>query len=81
LGVSCARAPDGGECEGFFDEGLPASVPSVWDGHPLAEATPAGRERFGLASIDERRCTFLVEFDDELAGAVIAAGEEVAVEA
>jgi hypothetical protein len=55
-------------------------VPLVWDGHPFAEATPVGRERFGLAGIDEGMSALLVELDHELVRAVVAAGEEVAVE-
>ena len=59
---------------------MPASVPLVWDGRPFAEATPVRRERCCLAGIDEGTSTLFVELYDELAGAVIAAGEEVSVE-
>jgi hypothetical protein len=81
LGSRGARAARGRELEGFFEGRLPASVLSVWDRDPLAEATSVRRERFRLSGIDERTGAFLDELDDELAGAVVAVGEEVAVEA
>jgi hypothetical protein len=65
----------------LLEERTPTALSAHWNARPLAEAVPVGRERFCFAGVNERRRGVFVEFDDEVAGAVIAAGEEVAVEA
>lgn len=59
----------------------PRAALGVGDRRPLAEASPVRREGVGAAVVDEAGDLGLVELDDEVTGAAVAAGEEVAVEA
>ena len=76
-----AAAARGCDLQGFVEERRPASLSSHRDARPFAKATPVRRERFGLTGVDQVGHGLFVELDDEIAGAVIAAREEVAVQA
>src|ERR671918_327507 len=75
-----AVSPVYGVGAGFGEQCLPGDFVALGDRRPFLERSAGGRERLGVAAVDELSDAFAGQLDDEVAGAVVAAGEERAVD-
>jgi hypothetical protein len=66
---------------GVFEQDGPACEAGGGDGHPFSKPTPGGGKGKALSREDERFHVARREFDNQVLGAGVPGGEDVAAEA
>jgi hypothetical protein len=66
-----------GVSQGISEKRTPGVLVAIGHGRPFPERAAGGRERLGLAAVDELVDASAGKVDDEVASAVVAGGEDV----